>query len=300
MWGLEIKSILSEIKQTDLVSYLSLLGHEPVKVRGVNYWYLSPFREEKTASFKINRKLNRWWDFGLGQGGSIIDFGTLYHQCSVSDFLRMFREKPERVNKHKVHYHERVLDHPDESVTILKVKPLFSTPLLHYLSLRKIPINVADRFCREVVYRLHCKDYYAIGFPNDAGGYELRNPFTKLSSSPKDITSIDSGKEEVAVFEGFFDLLSLLAAKGIKQADRLNFIVLNSLSLFDRARLYMEAHQKVYLYLDRDAAGLHKTRQALALSDRYVDRSNLYRRYKDLNEWLIQSGVKKRLALKLI
>ena len=62
----------------------------------------------------------------------------------------------------------------------------------------------------------------------------------------------------------------------------------------------MEAHQKVYLYLDRDAAGLRKTREALALLDRYVDRTNLYRRYKDLNEWLVQSGVKKRLALKLI
>ncbi len=300
MWDLEIKSILNEIKQTDLVGYLSLLGHEPAKVRGVSYWYLSPLREEKTASFKVKRKLSRWWDFGLGRGGSIIDIGTLYHQCSVSDFIRTFRKNPERVNNHKVHYHERVLDHLDESITILKVKPLFSTPLLHYFSKREIPISIADRFCREVVYRLHGKEYYAIGFANDAGGYELRNLFTKLSSSPKQFTSIDNGKEEVTVFEGFFDLLSFLAAKGIKQADRLNFVVLNSLSLFDSACLYMEAHQKIYLYLDRDAAGLRKTREALALSNRYVDRSHLYRRYKDLNEWLVRSGIEKRLALKLI
>ncbi len=292
--------LIEEIKQTDLVSYLSLLGHEPVKVHGANYWYLSPLREEKTASFKANRKLNRWWDFGLGRGGSIIDFGTQYHQCSVSNFIRMFREKPGQANHHKVQCQDKALNMPEESITILQAKPLFSTPLLHYLSQRKIPIGIAERFCREVVYRLHGKEYYAIGFPNDTGGYELRNPFTKLPSSPKDITSIDNGKQEVAVFEGFFDLLSLLAAKGIKQADRLNFVVLNSLSLFDRARLYLEAHQKVYLYLDRDAAGLSKTREALALSDRYTDRSNLYRRYKDLNEWLIQSGIKKRLALKLV
>lgn len=299
MWGMEKKSILEEIKQTDLVNHLSSLGYEPVKVRGASYWYLSPLRQEKTASFKVNRKLNRWWDFGLGQGGSTIDFGILYHQSSVSDFIRMFRENPEQVNHSKVHYHDRALNMPDESITILNAKPLFSTPLLHYLSQRKIPIGIAERFCREVVYRLSGKEYYAIGFANDACGYELRNPFAKLSSSPKDTTYIDNGSKEAAVFEGFFDLLSFLAAKGIRQSDHLNFVVLNSLSFFERARPLMETHRRIHLYLDRDAAGRQKTREALSLSDWYVDKSYLYRNYKDLNEWLVQSGLKKRFALEL-
>lgn len=299
MWGMEKKSILEEIKQTDLVNHLSSLGYEPVKVRGASYWYLSPLRQEKTASFKVNRKLNRWWDFGLGQGGSIIDFGILYHQSSVSDFIRMFRKSPEQVNHSKVHYHDRALNMPDESITILNVKPLFSTPLLHYLSQRKIPVGIAERFCREVVYRLQGKNYYAIGFPNDSGGYQLRNSFTKLSSYPKDITCIDNCKESAAVFEGFCDLLSFLAAKGIRQVDHLNFIVLNSLSFFERARPHMEAHQRIHLYLDRDISGRPKKQEALSLSDRYQDKSHLYRNYKDLNEWLVQSDLKKRLALEL-
>jgi len=299
MWGMEKKSILEEIKQTDLVNHLSSLGYEPVKVRGASYWYLSPLRQEKTASFKVNRKLNRWWDFGLGQGGSIIDFGILYHQCSVGDFIRMFRENPKRRNHHKVQYQDEVLNTSEEGIIILKIKPLFSTSLLHYLSQRKIPVGIADRFCQEVVYQLCGKEYYAIGFANDAGGYELRNPFTKLSSSPKDITSIGTGSQEVAVFEGFFDLLSFLVAKGIRQADHLNLIVLNSLSFFERARPLMEAHRRIHLYLDRDASGRQKTREALFLSDRYVDKSYLYQNYKDLNEWLVQSGLKKRLALEL-
>ncbi len=299
MWDVEKKSILDEIKQTDLVNHLSSLGHEPVKVRGVNYWYLSPLREEKTASFKVNRKLNRWWDFGLGQGGSIIDFGILYHQYSISDFIRMFWRNPDRVNCHKVWYQDSARNNLEEGITILKVKPLFSTPLLHYLALRKIPVGIAEIFCREVVYLLQGKNYYAIGFPNDSGGYELRNSFTKLSSSPKDITCITSGNQEVAVFEGFFDLLSFLVAKGIRQAVHLNLIVLNSLSFFERARPLMEAHRRIHLYLDRDAAGRQKTREALSLSGRYQDKSHLYRNYKDLNEWLVQSGLKKRLALEL-
>ncbi len=65
---------IEEARQTDMVDYLSKLGYEPAKVRGINYWYLSPLREERTPSFKINRKLNRWYDHGLGKGGNIIDF----------------------------------------------------------------------------------------------------------------------------------------------------------------------------------------------------------------------------------
>lgn len=71
-----------------MVQYLSELGYEPIKIRGFNYWYLSPLRDEKTPSFKVNRKLNRWYDFGYAKGGNIIDFGILYFNCSVSDFLR--------------------------------------------------------------------------------------------------------------------------------------------------------------------------------------------------------------------
>lgn len=233
MWDVEKKAILDEIKQTDLVNHLSSLGHEPIKIRGTSYWYLSPLRTEKIASFKVNRKLNRWYDFGLGKGGNIIDFGILYHQISVSDFIRMFRENPDRVNHHKIQCQDEALNTPEESITILKVKSIFSMPLLHYLSQRKIPIGIAERFCQEVVYRLSGKEYYAIGFANNAGGYELRSPFTKLSSSPKGITHVDNGSEEIAAFEGFFDLLSSVAAKGIRQAEHLNLIVLNSLSFFE-------------------------------------------------------------------
>ncbi len=55
----------------DMVEYLQKLGYQPQKIRNNDYWYLSPLRDEKTASFKVNRKLNAWYDFGLGQGGNI-------------------------------------------------------------------------------------------------------------------------------------------------------------------------------------------------------------------------------------
>ncbi len=72
-----------EAKQMDIVQYLSSIGYEPAKIRNCDYWYLSPLRDEKTPSFKVNRKLNRWYDHGIGKGGNVIDFAILYNNCTV-------------------------------------------------------------------------------------------------------------------------------------------------------------------------------------------------------------------------
>ena len=76
-----------EARQKDIVEYLEIMGHHPQKIRNNDYWYLSPLRDEKAPSFKVNRKLNAWYDFGIGQGGNIIDFAILYHNCPVKEVL---------------------------------------------------------------------------------------------------------------------------------------------------------------------------------------------------------------------
>ncbi|RZK33336.1 MAG: DNA primase, partial [Hymenobacter sp.] len=67
-----------EVNAWDMVHYLSELGHQAQKIRGEDYWYLSPLREEKTASFKVYRKGNVWYDHGMGKGGSVVDFCLAY------------------------------------------------------------------------------------------------------------------------------------------------------------------------------------------------------------------------------
>ena len=49
-----------EGNKLDLVEYLFSLGFTPTKIRGNNYWYTSPLRDEKEASFKIDRNKNVW------------------------------------------------------------------------------------------------------------------------------------------------------------------------------------------------------------------------------------------------
>lgn len=62
---------LEEIRQISLVGFLENLGHMPVSRKGNDVWFRSPFRNERTASFKVDTQRNVWFDFGLGKGGDI-------------------------------------------------------------------------------------------------------------------------------------------------------------------------------------------------------------------------------------
>ena len=77
---------IQEVKQIRIADYLQSLGYTPVKQQGSSFWYKSPLREETDASFKVNTELNKWYDFGLGKGGTHhrIGSGTLpYGRCNL-------------------------------------------------------------------------------------------------------------------------------------------------------------------------------------------------------------------------
>lgn len=279
---------VSEAKEMDMVDYLSMLGHEPSKIRNNDYWYLSPLRDENTPSFKINRELNRWYDHGLGRGGNLVDFAILYHGCTISELLdkldcTLSFQKP-------VINHSLAQAKPESKIKIMGDFILSSYALLRYLEQRHIPIHIADRYCREVRYQLNNKTYYGIGFKNDSGGWEIRNPYFKASSSPKDITTMGKGVDEVIVFEGFTDFLSFMAIYQDLPESKFDFVILNSISFFEKGRPFMEKHQVIRLYLDRDVTGQNCSQYALSLSKKYKDESKLYQHHKDFNDWIVNFG----------
>ena len=160
---------------------------------------------------------------------------------------------------------------------ILDTRPLVDRVLIEYLQKRGIPLDIAQRSCREVDFRLYGKQQTVIGFPNRSGGYELRNEHFKGSSAPKDISFIDNRTEQIAVFEGFFNYLSFQVINKNQQAPMTNCLVLNSLSFLEKSRPLMEQYSLVHLILDRDAAGRASTQKALQWNrDKYIDRSDFY------------------------
>ena len=179
----------------------------------------------------------------------------------------------------------------------IEVSRLESPVLLRYLADRGIPKEIAQRYCVQVDYELHGKRYYAVGFPNNANGLELRNPFFKGSYPPKHITLIANGNARCNVFEGFIDFLS---AERLGYNDGLDTIVLNSVSNLQKAIPALGDYTVIQCYLDNDTAG----RAALArlqreFGDRVMDKSALYPDHKDLNDYLMSLYPKKSTKLKL-
>ena len=292
---------IEEARQIDMVDYLSKLGYEPAKVRGINYWYLSPLRNERTPSFKVSQKLNRWYDHGLGKGGNIIDFAILYNNCTVGEFLHQLSGNLSFQKPLVKHLDDHGESNAESKIKILQEKVLSSFSLLRYLHQRRLPIDLTERYCREVKYELNGKEYFGIGFKNNSGGYEIRNPYFKASSSPKDITTFNNGAKEAIVFEDFTDFLSFMAIHKNQPQILTDFVILNSVSFFEKARPFMEEHECIRLYLDRDSTGQNYSRYALSLSNKYKDESCLYQHHNDLNDWLVNFGKsqRKRLGNKL-
>jgi len=292
---------IEEARQADIVEYLSKLGFKPSKIRREDYWYLSPLREEKTPSFKVNKKLNRWYDHGLGKGGNVIDFAILYNNCTVGEFLHQLSSGFSFQKPSLTPDQIKVASNAESRINILQEKSLSSFSLLRYLQQRKIPIDLAEVYCKEVKYELNGKEYFGIGFKNDAGGYELRNPYFKASSSPKGITTFNNGDTDATVFEGFMDFLSFMVIHKNQPQILTDFVILNSISFFEKARPLMEQHDTIRLYLDRDTTGQNCSKYALSLNKKYKDESSLYQHHNDLNDWLINFGKsqKKNLRQKL-
>ncbi len=304
---------IHDAKQLDLVAYLEQLGHAPIKIRNNNYWYRSPLRDERTASFKINKSLNCWFDFGLGEGGSIIDFGIKYFNCSVKDFLGRLNESNGNVKQSvrsflPVQSNLSIKEANESKIKILVVRSLQSPRLIDYIKDRSIDMELAKRYYKEVDFSLYNRTHTAIGFNNDSGGFELRNGYFKGSSSPKFTTLIcrNASYEELIVFEGFFNFLSHLTAQKVNQKHEQKLpesqpacLVLNSLSFFEMSRSLMERHQAVKLYLDRDKTGMQYTQKALNRSAKYQDCSSVYKGFKDYNDLLMNKPLKEEMVKRM-
>ena len=156
-------------------------------------------------------------------------------------------------------------------------------------------IALAKRECKELHFTNNGRPFFAIGFPNMAGGYEVRNSFFKGSIVPKDITHIrqqGEPREKCLVFEGFMDYLSFLTLRmknclTMPDLDRQDYVILNSTVNVPKAIDVLYPYERIHCMLDNDKAGYEATRAIeLEYSYRVRDFSGNYRGYSDLNDYL--------------
>ncbi len=286
---------IDEIRKISLVEFLNQLGYQPTGRDSKGLWFYSPCRSERKPSFHVNPRKGVWFDFGSGAGGDI--FTLAGELCNSTDFIRQAEFIAQKMSMPIEKPYKPVPFIEQPTFEDVRVSKLESPALLKYLADRGIPRNIAQRYCVQVDYELHGKRYYAIGFENNAHGFELRNSFFKGSYPPKHITHIANGNARCNVFEGFIDFLS---AERLGYNDGLDTIVLNSVANIQKAIAPLGDYTVIQCFLDNDAAG----RAALArlrreFGDRVMDKSALYPNHKDLNDYLMSLYPKKSTKLKL-
>lgn len=290
---------LEQAFQIDLVDFLARLGHKPTKVRGRKYWYLSPYRNERTASFNVNIDKNQWYDHGDGRGGGIIALAKLlFHINDTSEALRRIEEHscaiPIAFNKPPC-----VVPEPQPVMENVRIYPLTHQALLDYLSRRGIRQDIARLYCKEVHYELRGNRYFNIGFANNSGGYELRNPYFKGCMGKKDITIIHNSSltseldsASCHVFEGFISFLSflillLMGKLNIPDYASHDYIILNSVSNVGKVLKILDNYERIFTYLDNDEAGQKATETILGIhGSAVIDMSFFYHPHNDLNDYL--------------
>lgn len=201
-----------EAKEMDMVNYLSTLGHEPVKNWNHDILYLSPLREEKPPSLEIDRKLNKWHDHSIGEGGNPTDFSIRYHDCTIVKLLKQFNNG---FSFRKPAFQYTSINNKTE----IKIDK--------YLNQHRIPPGTAKQYCRELHYKMNSKTYNAVGFESDSGGRGIHK-------------------------QGFMGFLSFKFLHKNLPENSQDFVVLNSIYFFERTHPFMETHSLIRLYLDRD------------------------------------------------
>ena len=286
---------IDEVRKISLVEFLNQLGYKPTGRDSKGLWYYAPYRGERKPSFHVNPNKNIWFDFGTGAGGDI--FSLAGEMSGSSDFLRQadFIAEKMRLPAAEPFKPKPFIEEPTfENVVTSRLE---SPMLLAYLAKRGIPKEVAQRYCVQVDYELHGKPYYAIGFENNAHGFELRSSFFKGSYPPKHITHIANGNARCNVFEGFIDFLS---AERLGFNDGLDTVVLNSVSNINKAIPVLSEYPLIQCYLDNDTAGRATlARLQREFSDKVMDKSALYPNHKDVNDYLMSLTPKKSSKIKL-
>ena len=276
---------------------------------------------QKTESLRIRANYrgnyNYFKDFLTDKIGDLLNFVEYYHNLNTKEAIELLKdvfnehnldklnEIKER-NKAFIEAVQQKIEKQNNNIEIKKIQDLKNQALIDYLQSRKIDLMTAQAANIKEIYYINKnnnKNYFALCFENNSGGYEIRNSYFKGSLGTKDITLIENeNSDEINIFEGFLDYVTAIKISKNKILIQ-NNIILNSVVEAKKAIETIEKMnniKKVKLYLDNDAAGketsklitekLSKKKEDIEIEDR----SKFYTNYNDLNDFLNKKKLKKK------
>lgn len=276
-----------DINRCSIREYLAGMNIHPAKDKIFYGMYHSPFREDKNASMKVDYNKNLWIDYGTNEGGTLIDLVMRIKNCTNGEAMQLLEQQ--LLGKSTFSFQGNTKpsekkEYSEPAIQITEVIPLSTPALIDYLKERKIDIELAKLYCKEVTYSVNDKTYYAIGFGNNIGGYVLRSKYFKGCTSNA-ITHLKNGSNNCLLFEGFMDFLSYLTLKKNRISEH-SIIVLNSVSNLSKAQNVLSKYGIIFSCLDNDESGKRAVRDLQSFCKDVKDQSVHYAKYKDLNDYL--------------
>ena len=271
-----------KIKQkVGIRAVLESFGIFPFKENPKTAFYFAIDREEKIPSLAVDFVKNKAFDFGNGKSYDLISIVQQINKCSVSEALK-YLSKLDFTVQNELKYHE---NNTQISNHILEIKEIQHPALIQYLKSRRV-FEQKHRI-KEIHYELKGRKFFGIGFQNNSGGFEIRNLHSKICLGKKDVTLIvndKKSKNEIVVFEGFFDYLTY---RNLENSDNSNCdcLVLNSTAMLFKVEEKLKQYEKISLFLDNDKNGKSVKSKIQSQYRNVEDCSLIYHDFKDLNEW---------------
>jgi hypothetical protein len=283
-----------EIKDTiSIVNLISRLGYQPVKTYGKELKYHSMLRDsDTTPSFSVNEQLGVWYDHGLAKGGNIIDFGLAYWRLPFQETLEKIAQTCDS-DLPLLNYDQQTGARKRSAIKIPHyevedIKALGSNPAItEYLNYRGIWNAAQDRM-NEVYYyvedqKKQRKYFFAVGWQNELGAWEVRNKYFKGCLGHKAISFIPGYENRLDIFEGYFNYLSW-ATENPLATD--SVLVLNSIALLNTAIKKAQQYSDVAIYFDRDQTGHNAALELIKALPQAQDHSAIYDGHNDYNDKL--------------
>ena len=277
---------------------LDYLG-EPLKKVSNGYLYRCPWKDDKHPSRSVTLDGGGWHDLSDGTHGNLID---LVARCIGTNDFRQICAQFDSVTKNTSSFRQsRTLDaRKEESNNFARFStiPLQAYRLKDYL-LKERGIRPETAIALGVVeahYSIRAdipRDLYALAYPNDKGGYELRGaPYKgnprgfKGSKAPKGITThLIEANLPYIVFEGFADMLSFAT---MTNGQKHNYVTLNSTVNSETAIVALKGvKSQIFLCLDNDHSGDEATEKMLVALPGSQDIRKGLMPHKDVNELLL-------------
>ncbi len=273
------------------VSIESYINRKPVKRKNSYGLYISPFRDEHNPSFKIDYDKNLWHDYGIGEGGSVIDLVMKLEQCNFCTACKILENSDFSFHRNNI----SSAIQPHLSTEIIDVTTPFSQgALMQYCISRGISVNIVCAYLRQIHYVNNNREYYSLGMQNVLGGWEIvgLNHFKMVIGNKAYSIIKGERSNELCLFEGIFDFLSSLMIGNRKCEPQTDCVILHSVTTLKQTKDILNQYDVIHSFLDNDEAGKKCHTELLMIAGQSkVITYDFYQEYKDINDYLL--GMKK-------